>query len=84
MGGEDFSFFLQKSKGCFFVLGAGREDSAPVHHPGFDFNEDILLLGVETYCRVASKLLVDGDRGGNKDDRYTTGGKVFKSNRRNL
>lgn len=61
MGGEDFSFFLQKSKGCFFVLGAGREDSAPVHHPGFDFNEDILLLGVETYCRVALKLLVDGD-----------------------
>jgi metal-dependent amidase/aminoacylase/carboxypeptidase family protein len=28
-----------------------------VHHPSFDFNEDILLLGVETYCRTALALL---------------------------
>ena len=53
MGGEDFAFFLQKAKGCFFALGAGRKGGALVHNPGFDFNEEILLSGVETYCRIA-------------------------------
>lgn len=57
MGGEDMSFFLQQSKGCFFMLGAGREGGAPVHNAKFAFNEDILALGVETHCRLALELL---------------------------
>jgi len=57
MGGEDMSYFLQRAKGCFFALGAGREGYAPVHNPKFMFNEDILSLGVETHCRVALDLL---------------------------
>jgi amidohydrolase len=57
MGGEDMSYFLQRSKGCFFALGVGREGYAPVHNPRFMFNEDILTLGVETHCRVALELL---------------------------
>jgi metal-dependent amidase/aminoacylase/carboxypeptidase family protein len=57
MGGEDFAFYLQKSKGCFFALGVGREGSAPVHNSKFDFAEEHMLLGVETYCRVALELL---------------------------
>ena len=57
MGGEDMSYFLQRAKGCFFALGAGREGYAPVHNPRFMFNEDVLLLGVETHCRVALDLL---------------------------
>jgi len=57
MGGEDFAFYLQKSKGCFFALGVGREGGAPVHNPQFDFKEELMLLGVETYCQVALELL---------------------------
>ncbi|MFQ5484039.1 MAG: M20 family metallopeptidase [Desulfobacterales bacterium] len=57
MGGEDFAFYLQKSKGCFFALGTGRKGCVSVHNPAFDFNEEVLLLGVETYCRVAQELL---------------------------
>jgi amidohydrolase len=57
MGGEDFSFYAQKSKGCFIFLGVGREGGAPVHNPKFDFKEDLMLLGVETYCHVALELL---------------------------
>jgi amidohydrolase len=60
MGGEDFAYYLQKSKGCFFVLGVGREGSVPVHTPAFDFNEDVMLLGVETHCRLALELLKRG------------------------
>jgi amidohydrolase len=57
MGSEDIAFFFEKSKGCYFYLGVGHEGGAPLHSPRFDFREDILLLGVETYCRVASELL---------------------------
>jgi len=57
MGGEDMSYFLQKAKGCYFFLGVGRPGGAPLHNAKFDFNEDVLLLGVETFCRVAQDLL---------------------------
>jgi amidohydrolase len=57
MGGEDMAFYLEKSKGCFFFLGVGRDGCAPLHNPKFDFNEDVLLTGVETYCRIAFELL---------------------------
>jgi amidohydrolase len=58
MGGEDMSYYLQRAKGCFFFLGVGRPGGAPLHNARFDFNENVLLLGVETYCRLALKLLV--------------------------
>ena len=57
MGGEDMSYFLQRAKGCFFALGVGREGTPSVHNPKFDFNEDVLPLGVETHCRVAMEIL---------------------------
>jgi amidohydrolase len=60
MGGEDFAFYLQKSKGCFFALGVGREGAVPYHNPKFDFNEDVLLLGTETHCRIGLELLKHG------------------------
>lgn len=57
MGGEDMSFFLERSQGCFFFLGVGREGGAPLHNPRFDFDESVLLTGVEMYCRAAIRLL---------------------------
>ena len=57
MGGEDMSYYLQKSKGCYFFLGVGRPGGAPLHNAKFDFNEDVLLVGVETCCRIALELL---------------------------
>ena len=57
MGAEDMSFYLERSKGCFFFLGVGREGSYPIHHPKFDFDEDVLPTGVEIYCRTAFELL---------------------------
>ncbi len=57
MGGEDMSYFLERSQGCFFFLGVGREGCSPVHNPRFDFNEDVLMTGVEIYCRAALNLL---------------------------
>jgi amidohydrolase len=57
MGGEDFAYYLQRSPGCYFALGVGREGAAAVHHPSFDFNEDVMLLGMETHCRIGLELL---------------------------
>ncbi|MCK4804161.1 MAG: amidohydrolase [Spirochaetes bacterium] len=57
MGGEDMAFYLEKSKGCYFFLGVGREGCASLHNPKFDLNEDVLLTGVEMYCHVAFELL---------------------------
>lgn len=57
MGGEDMALFLERAEGCFFFLGVGREHSAPLHSPRFDFNEDVLPVGVETFCRAALKLM---------------------------
>jgi amidohydrolase len=54
MVSEDFSYFLQRVPGCFVLLGTGEEGfNAPLHHPGFDFNEDILPLGAEIMAAIA-------------------------------
>ncbi|MCF8144038.1 MAG: amidohydrolase [Deltaproteobacteria bacterium] len=57
MGGEDMAFYLEQSKGCFFFMGTGYEGCAPLHSPRFDFNEDVLPLGVEMFCWIALRLL---------------------------
>jgi amidohydrolase len=57
MAGEDMAFFLEKVPGFFFFLGAGHEDSAPLHNSHFDFDEEVLPMGVETYVRLAYELL---------------------------
>ena len=57
MTGEDMAFFLERTKGCYYLLGAGHKDTAPLHNSRFTFNEDILLTGVETHCRAALTML---------------------------
>ena len=57
MGGEDMAFFLEQSKGCFFFIGTGFDGCAPLHNSKFDFDESVLLSGVETFVRFALDLL---------------------------
>lgn len=57
MAADDVAFFLEKAPGFFFFLGAGRDGSVPLHNSRFDFNEDILPAGLETYLRLAHELL---------------------------
>ena len=57
LGGEDMAYFLEKAQGCFFCLGAGNPAYAGIHNPRFGFDENILLNGVELYCRAALDLL---------------------------
>jgi amidohydrolase len=57
LGGEDFAYYLQRSQGCYFALGVGRDGAVPVHNPAFGFNEDVMLLGMETHCRIGLEVL---------------------------
>ncbi|MCP2034547.1 amidohydrolase [Planomicrobium sp. HSC-17F08] len=50
MGGEDFSYYMQKVKGTFFFTGAKNPDakeSYPHHHPKFDIDERALLIAAK-------------------------------------
>ncbi|MDO5897644.1 M20 aminoacylase family protein [Agrobacterium sp. Azo12] len=50
LASEDFAYFLQKRPGAFFFLGNGN--SAPLHSPDYDFNDQIIATGVEFWCRL--------------------------------
>ncbi|MBO0346587.1 M20 aminoacylase family protein [Roseibium limicola] len=59
MGGEDFAYMLEERPGAFIYTGNG--DSAGLHHPMYDFNDDAILYGssywiklVETSLRAAA------------------------------
>jgi len=54
MGGEDISFFLQQVPGCYFFLGSANPAKNlvyPHHNPRFDFDEQVLCVGVEMFAR---------------------------------
>jgi hippurate hydrolase len=63
MGGEDFSFMLNAKQGSYIMLGAGRgKDDAMVHHPRYDFNDEILPAGASYWVTLAEQLLPRSDR----------------------
>ena len=53
MGAEDFSYMLEKRPGCFLFLGQGV--GASVHHPEFDFNDEISPVGASFFARLIEK-----------------------------
>ncbi|MEQ8481246.1 MAG: M20 aminoacylase family protein [Hoeflea sp.] len=55
MGGEDFSFMLEARPGAFIFMGNG--DTASLHHPAYDFNDDAIPVGVSYWVRLAEKAL---------------------------
>jgi len=66
MGAEDFSFFLQKTPGCYFLIGNGdgshREGGhglgpCMLHNPSYDFNDELIPLGGSMWVRLAEAWL---------------------------
>ena len=57
MGGEDFSFMLNARPGAFIFVGNG--DSAGLHHPAYDFNDDVRPVGASYWGRLAETLMAD-------------------------
>jgi amidohydrolase len=66
MGSEDFSYFLQAKRGCYFVIGNGDgshramghgEGPCMLHNPNYDFNDDLIPLGATAWVRIAEQWL---------------------------
>ena len=50
MGAEDFSYMLAARPGAFLFLGTGP--GAPLHSPGYDFNDAVAPLGAAFFARL--------------------------------
>jgi amidohydrolase len=58
MGGEDFAFMLNACPGSYIMLGTGRGEADPqLHHPKFDFNDEMLPLGASYWAALAEHSL---------------------------
>lgn len=53
---EDFAFYQQEVPGVFFFLGTGTR--IPLHNAHFDFDEHILLKGIELYTKIVKNLKI--------------------------
>ena len=55
MGGEDFSFMLEARPGAFIFIGQG--ESAGLHHPAYDFNDEIIPIGMSYWAKIVETRL---------------------------
>jgi amidohydrolase len=55
MGGEDFSFMLEARPGAFIFVGNG--DSAGLHHPAYDFNDETIPTGVAYWATLVETAM---------------------------
>ncbi len=51
MGGEDFAFMANERPGAYILVGNGP--SAPVHHPEYNFNDDVIPAGCSWWVEIA-------------------------------
>jgi hippurate hydrolase len=55
MGAEDFSFMLNARPGAFIFVGNG--DSAGLHHPAYNFNDDVIPIGTSYWVKLVETAL---------------------------
>ena len=57
-GSEDFSFMLEQVPGCYVLIGNGNGDNThPVHHPQYDFNDDAAVYGASFFAELVEQRL---------------------------
>jgi hippurate hydrolase len=57
MAGEDFAFMLNSRPGAFIFIGNG--DTAPLHNPRYDFDDEAISYGISYWVRLAEQRLAD-------------------------
>lgn len=55
MGGEDFAFMLEERPGAYILVGNG--DTASVHHPEYDFNDDAIPAGCSWWAGIVERRM---------------------------
>ncbi|MEM6636163.1 MAG: M20 aminoacylase family protein [Pseudomonadota bacterium] len=58
MGGEDFSYMLDARPGAYIFVGNG--DSASVHHPAYDFNDEAIPAGASWFAEIVERRMPQG------------------------
>lgn len=58
-GSEDFAYYLQHKPGSFLRLGNGL-NSAVLHNPNYNFNDENLTVGAALWARLAERYLAAG------------------------
>ncbi len=53
MGAEDFSYLLNKRPGAYLWVGNG--DSAGLHHPAYDFDDETAAYGASFFARLVER-----------------------------
>ena len=54
-GGEDFAYMLNDCPGAYIQVGNGP--SAGLHHPEYDFNDDLIPVGCSYWVTLAEQRL---------------------------
>jgi hippurate hydrolase len=55
MGSEDFSYMLEARPGAYLFLGSGP--GAGLHHPAYDFNDEVAPVGASFFARLVERAL---------------------------
>jgi len=55
MGAEDFSYMLEARPGAMIFVGNG--DTAGLHHPRYDFNDEAIPVGTSYWVRLVERAL---------------------------
>ncbi|WP_241495923.1 M20 aminoacylase family protein [Paraburkholderia monticola] len=59
-GSEDFAVMLEHRPGSYLLIGNGAGDSScMVHNPGYDFNDDNVVVGGAYWALLAERYLTD-------------------------
>ena len=57
-GSEDFAFMLERVPGSYLLIGNGDgPGNCMVHHPGYDFNDDNIVVGSAYWVLLARRFL---------------------------
>ncbi|MCP4009273.1 MAG: amidohydrolase [Proteobacteria bacterium] len=58
MGAEDFSYMLEARPGAYIFIGQGDQNCVhDLHHPNYDFNDQILSIGASYWARLVEQQL---------------------------
>ena len=55
MGAEDFAYMLEQRPGAFIFCGNG--DSAGLHHPAYNFNDEAIVYGTSYWVKLVENTL---------------------------
>ncbi len=58
MGAEDFSYMLAERPGAYIFVGNG--DTAMVHHPAYDFDDNVIPFGASWYAGMVEARMPAG------------------------